>query len=84
MITPELKAKLTWRCRRGMLELDLMLNRFIQQKLDHLSETELTTFQQLLEQPDPDLYAWLMGYEQPQDATVRDFIEYIRQNDSPR
>lgn len=84
MITPELKAKLTWRCRRGMLELDLMLNRFIQQKLDHLSETQLTTFQQLLEQPDPDLYAWLMGYEQPQDVILRDFIEFIRQNDSPR
>lgn len=84
MISPELKAKITWRCRRGMLELDLILNRFIQQHLDNLSDTQLQTFQLLLEQPDPDLYAFFMSYEQSQDETLHAFIQYICQHDLSR
>lgn len=58
-------AKLQWRCRRGMLELDLVLTRFLGQSSDVLTEDEITVFEQLLECTDPQLYAWLMGFEQP-------------------
>ena len=56
-------AKLHWRCRRGMLELDLIFQRFLAQYLEKLTETELVSLECLLTYPDPDLFSWLMGSE---------------------
>lgn len=72
------KARIRWRSRRGMLELDVLLERFIQARLDTMIETELDTFESLLEQPDPDLYAWLMGYETPSKKEFADFVVIVR------
>ncbi len=83
MITPERKAKINWQCRRGMLELDLMLQRFSRSKIDNLSEEELGLFERILEVPDPDLYAWLMGYEKPTDKEFETIVAYIRLYDHP-
>ncbi len=55
--------RIRWQCRRGMLELDLVLNRFIEQDLAGLTPAELETFRQLLEEPDPWLLAWVMEQE---------------------
>ncbi len=55
--------RIRWQCRRGMLELDLVLNRFVEQELEGLAPAELETFRQLLDQPDPLLLAWVMAQE---------------------
>ena len=55
--------RIRWQCRRGMLELDLVLGRFVEQDLAGLAPAELETFRQLLEEPDPRLLAWVMGQE---------------------
>ncbi len=78
MISPEKKAKLTWQCRRGMLELDLILGHFLQSHLDELSDEQIASFELLLSHPDPDLYAWLMGYEEPEHKECADFVAFIR------
>lgn len=80
-ISPERKAKINWHCRRGMLELDLILGRFSKQHLETLTETQLDTFESLLNTPDPDLYAWLMGYESPVNKELADFVAYIKLHD---
>lgn len=72
------KAKIRWRCRRGMLELDILLERFVARALDSLSMVQLTQFETLLSKPDPDLYAWLMGYESPVRKELMDFVNFIR------
>lgn len=72
------KARIRWHCRRGMLELDFLLERFIQLKLDHMSESEMDLFETLLAQPDPDLYAWLMGYETSSNKELADYVKHIR------
>jgi antitoxin CptB len=61
----QLIAKIKWRSRRGMLELDLLLNQFISTKLESLTDNEMDEVLLLLEEQDPDLYAWLMDYEHP-------------------
>ena len=43
MLSAQEKARLTWHCRRGMLELDLILQRFLEKGLDKLSNEELKT-----------------------------------------
>ncbi|NDH09151.1 MAG: succinate dehydrogenase assembly factor 2 family protein [Gammaproteobacteria bacterium] len=73
------KARFLWRCRRGMLELDLLLGRFMEQGFHQLDETQRALFRELLEEPDPDLYAWLMGYQVPDRADFKEFILWFRQ-----
>lgn len=78
MLTPQEKARLAWHCRRGMLELDLLLERFLQRGLDSLSPKQIEMFDLLLTSTDPELYSWLMGYSEPQDEGLLDIVSCIR------
>lgn len=71
---------LRWRCHRGMLELDLILLPFFDEAYQNLSEAEKKCFVELLELPDPQLYAWLLAFEHPQDQSIIKLIEQIRQH----
>lgn len=44
--------RLSWRCRRGMLELDIVLQRFAEHQLPYLDVAELSAFDILLDFPD--------------------------------
>ena len=51
-----------WRCRRGMKELDVLLERFAARALDdRLDDAELDALERLLGQPDQDIHAWLVS-----------------------
>lgn len=78
MNSSERKAKIRWQSRRGMLELDVLLGRYLASKLDTMTDTELDHCDLLLDQADPDLYAWLMGYETPSQKELADFVTLIR------
>lgn len=84
MLSPEKKAKLIWQCRRGMLELDLIFQRFIEQHMDTLTDSQIQSFERLLMAQDPDLYAWVMGYETPVDKELREIVAFIQLNDNLR
>lgn len=49
--------------RRGFREADLILGPFADSHVHSFSETELVQFEDLLDQPDHDLYAWICGTE---------------------
>jgi antitoxin CptB len=53
--------RLRWRCRRGLLELDLWLERFAASELNRLTPEECGALEALLEEADADLLAWLEG-----------------------
>lgn len=72
------RAKLLWACRRGMLELDILLGRFCQEGLDTLTPEEALVFERLLRTPDPELLNWLMGYEQPEEKEFLDVLARIQ------
>lgn len=72
------KARIRWHSRRGMLELDLLLGRYLQAKLDTMSEEDMDRYEDFLTYPDPDLYAWLMGYETPINKELADYVAVIR------
>jgi len=84
MLSPQKKAKLTWHCRRGMLELDLILQRFLVQGVDQLTNAQVDLFERLLTAQDPDLYAWFMGYETPVDKELREIVAFIQLHDNTR
>lgn len=72
------KAKLRWACRRGMLELDVLLGNFLEEQYDQLSLENKKLFVELLEESDPELFAWLMGQEVSKDLKYKQIIEMIR------
>jgi len=71
------KAKLRWACRRGMLELDVLLMPFVEQAYEQLDEAEQALFQRLLECDDPQLFAWFMGHETCADPDFARIVDVI-------
>lgn len=59
---------LRWSCRRGMLELDLILSDFIEKQYFRLSLTEKKNFQDLLLCTDVELIDWLLNGKLPAPA----------------
>lgn len=70
--------RLRWQCRRGMLELDLLLGRFLDEGYPKLDAAGQGLFERFLAHPDPVLYDWLMGYAEAADPEERDLVGRIR------
>ena len=50
-----------------MRELDVLLQRYLDQRYSHAPIEEQQAFEALLELPDPQLFAYVVGREQPLD-----------------
>lgn len=74
----ELK-RMYWHSRRGMLELDLILLPFVEQRLAGLVEEEQILYKLLLEEEDQDLFVWLIGKEKAPQASLQRMIDIILQ-----
>jgi len=70
--------KLRWRCRRGTLELDLMLMRYLDVRYLNAESEEQRAFHNLLVLEDTDLMRYLMGDQQPDDSVLAGVVELIR------
>lgn len=70
-------ARLKWACRRGMLELDVLLRPFVDVAWDELNYQEKVLFEQFLTEDDPDLYAWLMGHQRCERPEYEALIVHI-------
>lgn len=53
--------RIRWRTRRGLLELDILLQRFVEQGYGQLNQTEQTVFEELLDLPDNTLLDLMLG-----------------------
>lgn len=73
-------SRLRWRCRRGMLELDILLNEFINKQYSDLNLQQKTTFDQLLDYPDQLLFDLFLGHMESSDNSVADLVKTIRQS----
>ena len=71
------KNRLKWASRRGMLELDLILQPFVEQHYDQLAEDDKLRFEVLLEMEDQQLFGWFMRREQPQDPQMQRSVSLI-------
>lgn len=70
--------RLRWRCRRGMRELDQLMNRYLDQAWAGDSEAQRGVFLQLLDTEDDTLWHWFMGHEVPEDVEIASLITRIR------
>jgi len=69
--------RLRWQCRRGLLELDLILQRFLDQEYGSLSGREKEAFAKLLEEADNNLLAYLNQTRNCQDIELKQIINKI-------
>ncbi len=72
--------RLRWRSRRGLLEMDLILQRFLDRHLATLSAEDTRAYDALLDLPDNDFLDLVMGRESPQDESLAPVLEKIRQS----
>jgi antitoxin CptB len=70
-------ARLRWRCRRGMLENDLILERFLARRGDALTEQEVAGLDRLLDLPDGDLWDVLCE-RAPAPPDVQPLLQELR------
>jgi antitoxin CptB len=71
-------ARIRWRCRRGMLENDLVLARYLDARGDELTEREAAALDKLLDLPDNELWELIAGRHQTQDADVVPVLNMLR------
>ena len=67
-----------WQCRRGMLELDLLLNNYVDKKVNSLSEQEKQSFELLLSYPDQTLLDLLLGNSVSSDPAISIIVQQIQ------
>ena len=70
--------RLRWLCRRGMRELDLKLEAYLDRRWEAAPEDERACFVDLLERQDPEIWAWLLGQASPEDPATQALIERLR------
>ncbi len=77
MITEQEINRMRWASRRGMLELDLVLEPFVAARYATLDERDRQRFDRLVQCEDQELYAWFLGREVPEDAELAEIVTRI-------
>lgn len=76
-------ARLRWRCRRGMRELDAVLQAFVEHAFAELSSVDRERMEMILDLPDPELHAYLVGRLEPEDPEYGALFRRIREEFRP-
>ncbi|NDP41355.1 MAG: succinate dehydrogenase assembly factor 2 [Aromatoleum sp.] len=77
-MTPTELNRLRWRCRRGLLENDLILARFLDTRGETMTEGEVAALDRLLDLADHDLWDLLAGRAEPAEASVGPLLRALR------
>ena len=70
--------RLKWKCRRGLLELDLVLERLLQRQAAAMTDNELAAVGKLLEYPDHDLWDVVSGKSDRYDERFSGIVTRLR------
>ncbi len=73
------RSRLIWRCRRGIREMDILLQNYLETHYDGASSEEQNTFEELLEETDLDVLSWIMEKTFPDEKYIK-LIASIRES----
>ena len=71
--------RLRWRCRRGLLENDLVLVRFLDRHAEQLDAAGRAAFNELLDYEDNHLWDLISGRAEPSEARHREILGWLRE-----
>lgn len=77
MVTDQEVNRMRWASRRGMLELDLVLEPFVSARYASLNERDRLRFQQLMACEDQDLFSWFLRREQPDEEELAAIVNTV-------
>lgn len=72
--------RVRWRCRRGLLELDIVLGRFIEQRYAAMDDEQRLIFDELSGLPDMELWDLITGNKELTHAHQREVLEWLKQS----
>lgn len=78
MIDERSWARLRWRCRRGMLENDIVLTRYLDAVAGEIGEQDLIALDRLLDMHDNELWDLLSGRKEPDDEMLQSLVRRLR------
>jgi antitoxin CptB len=67
--------RVRWHCRRGLLELDIVLSKFLDKHYATLSAEQKSVFKELLELPDNDLWDLLSGKSSTSEPRIQGLLK---------
>jgi succinate dehydrogenase flavin-adding protein (antitoxin of CptAB toxin-antitoxin module) len=71
--------RVRWHCRRGLLELDLVLSRFLERHFADLPPDQRAAFKALLEYSDSALWDLGCGRLHPEPGAAADVVRLLRE-----
>ena len=74
-------GRLRWRCRRGMRELDQLLEWYLDARYAAADNSKQSAFAEMLEQQDPELWSWLSGASIAPVTAWKQIVDEIRTRD---
>ncbi len=77
------QRRLAWRCRRGMLELDIVLQRFVKENFNDLSLQEVEAFDGLLDLPDNAFWELIKTDSEQKDEALTSLIARLNASSQP-
>lgn len=72
------RSRIRWHTRRGLLEMDLVLERFMAREFDQLSDEQIDAFVKLLELIDTEFLDLVNGKIELDDPALQPMIEMLR------
>lgn len=81
--SPIVPGRLHWQCRRGMRELDILLQGFLERGYVDLDAAGRVAFAALLDCPDALLFDYLLGKSHPSDRALADVVARVRNAAAP-
>lgn len=78
MIVDKNLERVRWRSRRGLLELDIVLRRFIETQYPQLGDTQKELFEVMLDMPDNPLWDMIAGKLDAENNEQQALLELIR------
>ncbi|HTL25506.1 MAG TPA: succinate dehydrogenase assembly factor 2 [Burkholderiales bacterium] len=72
------RDRLQWKCRRGLLELDLVLSQFLKRQVPEMSAADLAAFNELLDYPDTELWDFVSGRSERFDPRFGGVMSRLR------
>jgi len=75
---PDVLKRMRWRCRRGLLELDIFLQPFVALHYASLSDAEILAFDELLDMPDNTLWDMMTGRQQTDNQAQQALLDKIK------
>ena len=71
--------RIRWHCRRGLLELDLVLSRFLERHFTNLPPNQRAAFKLLLDRSDTELWDLISGRLQPEPGDAAAVVRLLRE-----